>query len=93
VTGQRRSRQLGQDFYLRNFGVYLLVYFITSLLGLLLTAIIIFFTHLEIAGFFVAVVDLLFYPLGPVPPVLLYYDMTVRKEDYGAPQLAEDLKY
>jgi hypothetical protein len=93
-----RSKELGKGYYLRNLGVLVTMILIVTILGGVLGG---------ITGLILAVMkfDLLavkrvsellaalLSPLGAVPQILLYYDMRSRKEDYGAPQLMEDLKY
>jgi hypothetical protein len=92
----KRSRELGRGFYLRNLGVFLLIFLIIYLPVFLLDAAFVSrsghpFSPSRLQELVIALIGLLLYPLVSVPPILLYYDMRARKEDYGAPQLAEDL--
>jgi hypothetical protein len=89
----KRSRELGRGHYLRNLGVAVVAYLIVGLLlGLpagFLTAVVGDAT----AQVLMLPISICLIPLILMPGILLYYDMRSRKEDYGAPQLAEDLKY
>jgi hypothetical protein len=94
----KRSRELGRGYYLRNVGVFLVVLIILLLVLFLVGAIVgLAVGMMGGTEFTVQVVVLPFAlclsPLMAMPLILLYYDMRSRKEDYGAPQLAEDMKY
>jgi hypothetical protein len=99
----RRSRELGRGFYARNFGVafvsLLLVLLTIVVLGAVLGIVILLPLALtigmpspvwgELIG---AIAAVALSPIYVVAFVLLYYDMRVRKEGYGAAQLAEDIR-
>jgi hypothetical protein len=105
-TALRRSRELGRGFYLRNFGIlFVIVLIVFALMILLIVLISIAMVMmgtltespspmmellLEIVGALAAIFTL---PIYLVAVVLLYYDMRVRKEDYGAIQLADDIRF
>ncbi|PYJ29007.1 MAG: hypothetical protein DME89_04790 [Verrucomicrobia bacterium] len=96
MNALKRSKALGQGFYWRNFGVFLLVMVICVVLGGILGAIFgaIFGAMLgNFGGRLVYVLaQTLSAPLSLVMVVLLYYDLRVRKEAYDAAALAEDLR-
>lgn len=94
----RRSRQLGKGHYLRNLGVLWVTMLVTLLLAMVLGGLV------GVAGYFAGLDQRMISLLGglsgllvapPIPifMVLLYYDMRVRKEGYGAAQLADDLRF
>ena len=96
-----RSRELGRGHYLRNFGVVAAMLFIVELIVIsvaLLLGVIIGYTVKmpigELRNSMDVMGNILAYLLLPpyqIALVLLYYDMRVRKEGYGAAQLTEDL--
>lgn len=93
-----RSRQLARGYYLRNLGVYMIVIMIMLVLLLVAGAsmgMTVAMVHgsLFTVQLIAALLGILLAPLMSVPLILLYYDMRARKEDYGSPQLMEDLKY
>jgi hypothetical protein len=94
-----RSRQLGRGYYLRNTGIFIILFFIFFLLSFPLVvslpaALAILGIPTKFGDFFTSLLaDLFSYPITTISFVLLYYDMRVRKEGYGAPQLVEDLNY
>jgi hypothetical protein len=94
----KRSRELGKGYYLRNLGIlWLNILLLVLLAGLLggLVGILGYFAGLGPEGgrFLGSLMGLIVAPPSAISVVLLYYDMRVRKEDYGATQLAEDLRF
>lgn len=94
----KRSRELGRGYYLRNFGIV----FVATLIVLL--AVMVLSGAVGAAAYFAGgsplvtelsggLIALLLSPPNIVLVVLLYYDMRVRKEGYGAAQLADDLRF
>jgi hypothetical protein len=93
----RRSKELGQGFYLRNFGVLFLCSMIvqvgSALVGFALAqAATALGLHNLVAGIPSMAVSLLLSPITLIAAVLLYYDMRARKEAYDSAALAEDLR-
>jgi len=94
----RRSRELGKGYYLRNLGVLWVVMFVMLLAAMVLGAIVGLTGYLagvdpKVLDFLSGLAGLLVAPPVPIFMVLLYYDMRVRKEGYGAAQLADDLRF
>ncbi len=94
----RRSRELGRGYYLRNLGIFwvatLIVILIIAVVGGLIGAASYFAgVSPPVAEFISGLIALLVVPPNIVLIVLLYYDMRVRKEGYGAAQLADDLRF
>ena len=98
-TALKRSRELGRGYYLRNFGILFLSQLLTLLLAMVLSGLVgvamalSFGRVSEAAQFLGGVLGLLVAPPAVIAFVLLYYDMRVRKEGYGAAQLADDLRF
>lgn len=93
----KRSCELGRGFYLRNLGTFLLVVvLIFFLIGLVDGVATLLMTAVHGTGLLLrlalALLGAILAPLLSIPIILLYYDMRVRKEGYGVPQLMEDLK-
>jgi hypothetical protein len=93
----RRSRELGKGYYLRNFGVYMVAIIVVLLIAVFFGGVIgaaSYFAGInpQIAQFIIGLFSLLVAPPLVVLIVLIYYDMRVRKEMYGAAQLADDLR-
>jgi hypothetical protein len=99
IEALRRSIRLGKEFYLRNFGVLLLM---GILVGLAIMAFA--FAFGIMAGFIApsliepplpeligGVFGLLIAPMFYIIVVLLYYDLRVRKENYDAAALAQEM--
>jgi hypothetical protein len=93
----RRSRELGKDYYLRNFGVYFVVVLIVivanGIIGAIVGALVggLSGSRALMLSLIMISTDLVT-PIFLVAIVLLYYDMRARKEGYGAAQLSEDLR-
>jgi hypothetical protein len=94
----RRSRELGKGYYWRNFGVFFVsLLIITVLAGVFngIVGLVGVYAEIDISlinfvqGLFTAFVT----PPAAIVPVLLYYDMRVRKDGYSDAQLADDLRY
>jgi len=93
----RRSKELGQGFYLRNFGVLFLcsvmVQVCSFLVGFALANVASALgLHNLVAGIPSVAVSLLLSPITLIAAVLLYYDLRARKEAYDSAALAEDLR-
>lgn len=94
----KRSRELGRGYYLRNLGIFwvatLIVILIIAVVGGLIGAASYFAgVSPQVAEFISGLIGLLVVAPNIVLIVLLYYDMRVRKEGYGAAQLADDLRF
>ena len=94
----RRSRGLGKGYYLRNLGVLWMVMLVMLLAAMVLGGIVGLTGYLagvnpKVLDFIGGLAGLLVAPTVPIFMVLLYYDMRVRKEGYGAAQLADDLRF
>ncbi|HEX9941028.1 MAG TPA: hypothetical protein VGG03_03350 [Thermoanaerobaculia bacterium] len=96
-TALRRSKELGQGFFLRNFGVLLLCYALIFAGSLFIWMILILVgmitgPHMMIAQIVAQIFNLLLNPILVIATVLMYYDMRSRKEAYDSAALAEDLR-
>jgi hypothetical protein len=97
----QRSKELGRGFYMRNAGIFLFLFLILLILSMLVAMAVTvlitfdFDTPEDIQMISDAINSILAtIVLAPVSilSILLYYDMRTRKEGYGAPQLAEDMR-
>jgi hypothetical protein len=94
----KRSRELGKGYYLRNLGIFWVNLLLVLLLAMVLGGILGLLAFLvgpgsEVVKFIAGLGGLIVTPPGVIAVVLLYYDMRVRKDGYGAAQLAEDLRF
>lgn len=96
----RRSRELGKDSYLRNFAVLFGIGMMLTLLVDLFMIVLVMLAPLAFGPFVLHLARVIgevmgvaiLAPLISIPVILLYYDMRARKDNYGAAQLAEDLR-
>jgi len=92
----KRSRDLGRGYYLRNLGILFLLNVVVMVpvqlasvtIGLIAAALEIPFRLAAPLG---GLLGFLAGPVIAIGPILLYYDMRVRKEAYDSVRLAEDL--
>jgi hypothetical protein len=94
----RRSRELGRGHYLRNLGIFWVSMLISILIMAVLSGILgaaSYFAGVSpaVTEFLTGLIALFAFPPNIIVVVLLYYDMRVRKEGYGAAQLADDLRF
>jgi len=96
----RRSRDLGRGCYWRNIGVYLVTSIVIYVLVWIIIVVLVLLAVFVLGSFgeFLARITgevigvAVMAPLISIPMILLYYDMRARKDNYGAVQLAEDLR-
>jgi hypothetical protein len=94
----KRSKNLGKSFYLKTLLLvtllFALVYVIILVTGLVVGLAIAFLDFPPITAQLVGgLIGLILSPLPAIAPVLLYYDLRVRKEAYDTARLAEDLRH
>jgi hypothetical protein len=89
----KRSGALGRGSYWRNLGVLLCTSILATLVYVLLALPFVALgaeTNTGVMAVYQGVASVVAAPLFTIPVVLLYYDMRVRKEGYGADQMSED---
>ena len=105
MAALRRSRELGKGFFLRNAGVYLLLFVVLyvpfvitifgggTLFGYLGDSLgLDEHTILLVSASLGGIIGALFTPIFTIGIVLLYYDMRVKKEAYDLQSLADELR-
>jgi hypothetical protein len=96
MNALKRSKSLGKGYYLRNFGILLVLLIISIIIGALLGgtigAVILATIGEGAFAIFLDLIQTIFTPLGVCAVVLMYYDLRVRKEAYNNEVLAEELR-
>lgn len=96
MNALKRSKSLGKGYYLRNFGIllvlFIIIFIIGALLGGTIGAVILATIGEGAFSIFVDLIQTIFAPLGVCAVVLIYYDLRVRKEAYNNEVLAEELR-
>lgn len=94
----KRSRALGKGHYLRNLGVFFLVFCVYVLciitISLVLVALMLVMNSdpsIFLTDFLDGMVAVVLAPIMQVSIILLYYDMRVRKENFDGAALAQEL--
>jgi hypothetical protein len=93
VAALKRSKNLGKDYYLRTFGLFLLMTLFAALFGGVVGGVFGFLFQGQLPIFLLTAIQILVQPLALIMIVLSYYDLRARKEAYDTTALAEDLQH